>query len=197
MEIDAPRHTRGEVPAPPAVRELVRAEPSRFSLRLSVAGYRSAPATGAELGLAASAAALPRLRLGVDAFVPLTRPALTGPEGRAELALSLVGAFVEASLTDPAARADVMLGGGAWLGLLTLHGGADSPYVGGSVQVATLVPHLDLAGRARISRRIAFLARASGALSTPKVNVRFAGRDVATWGQPFVLGTMMLEVGLD
>jgi hypothetical protein len=65
------------------------------------------------------------------------------------------------------------------------------------VQIVTLVPHLDLGGRARISRRIAFLARVSGALATPKPNVRFAGRDVAVWGRPLVLGAMMLEVGLD
>lgn len=199
METSVRRHTRGEVAPPPAVRTLLRAEPSRVSLRVgSALGYGSnALGAAAELGLAATAAVLPRLRLGLDAFAPLTTPALEGPEGRAELGLYLAGAFVEASLMNPAASADVMLGGGAWLGLLTLSGGAQPPYVGSSLQIVTLVPHLDLGGRARISRRIAFLARVSGALATPKANVRFAGRDVAVWGRPLVLGAMMLEVGLD
>lgn len=199
MEITVPRHTRGEVAPPSAVRALLSAAPSRFSLRVAGAvGYGSnALGAATELGLAGTAALLPRLRLGLDAFVPLTTPALSGPEGRAELALSLAGAFLEASLTDPVARADVMIGGGTWLGLLTLRGGAQPPYVGSSVQIVTLVPHLDVGGRARLSRRIAFLARFSGALATPKAKVRFAGRDVATWGQPFVLGAVMLEVGLD
>jgi hypothetical protein len=199
MEISVPRHTRGEVAPPSAVRALVRAEPSRFALRIAGAvGYGSAELPAAtELGLAGTMAVLPRLRLGLDTFVPLTTPALTGPEGRAELAVFLAGAFFESSLTDPAARADVLLGGGAWLGLLTLRGGAESPYVGSSLEIVTLMPHLDLGARVRISSRIAVLARVSGALATPKVNVRFAGRDVTSWGQPFALGAIMLEVGLD
>jgi hypothetical protein len=199
MEISVPRHTRGEIAPTSAVRALVRAEPSRFSLRIAGAlGYGSDELPAAvELGLAGTVAVLPGLRLGLDTFVPLTTPALTGPEGRAELALSLAGAFVEMSLTDPAARANVVLGGGAWVGLLTLRGGAEPPYVGSSLQIVTLLPHLDLGARARISRRIAVLARVSGALATPKTNVRFAGRGVASWGQPFVLGAIMFEVGLD
>jgi hypothetical protein len=199
MEVTVTRHSRGEVAPPPAVRALLGAEPSRFSLRVaSAVGYGSGSLGPAlELGLAGTAALLPRLRLGLDAFMPLTTPAFTGPEGRAELGLALGGAFVEASLTDPAARADVLVGGGAWLGLLTLRGGAQPPYVGSSLRIVTLMPHLDLGARARIGRSIAFLARVSGALATPKANVRFAGRDVAAWGRPFVLGAMMLEVGLD
>jgi hypothetical protein len=135
--------------------------------------------------------------VGLDTFLPLTTPALSGPEGRAQIGLSLAGAFVEASLTDPLARADVMIGGGAWLGLLSLRGGAQAPYVGSSVHVVTWLPHLDLGGRARLSRRIAVLARASGAIATPKANVRFADRNVAVWGRPFMLGAILLEVGLD
>jgi hypothetical protein len=199
MEISVPRHTRGELAPPSAVRALVRAGPSRFSLRVAGAvGYGShEQAAALELGLAGTVAVHPRLRLGLDAFVPLTAPALTGPEGQAELALSLAGAFVEASLTDPSAPADVMLGGGAWLGLLTLRGAAEPPYAESSLQIVTLMPHLDLGARARLSRGIAVLARGSGALAIPKANVRFAGRDVASWGLPFVLGAVMFEVGLD
>lgn len=199
LEVTVARHTRGEVASPSAVRALLSPGPSRFALRVaSAVGYGSdslGPAV--ELGLSGTVAILPRLRLGLDAFVPLTTPALTGPEGRAELGLSLVGAFVEGSLTDPLALADVMVGGGAWLGVLTLRGRAQSSYVDSTVQVVTLVPHLDLGARARLSRRIAFLARVSGAVATPKANVRFAGREVATWGRPFALGALMLEVGLD
>jgi hypothetical protein len=199
LEVTVASHSRGEVAAPSAVRALLSAEPSRFSLRVaSAVGYGSnSLGPSLELGLSGTAALLPRWRLGLDLFVPLTTPALTGPEGRAELGLSLAGAFVEASLTDPVARADVMVAGGAWVGLLTLRGGAQPPYVGSSVQVAMLLPHLDLGARARISRRIAFLGRVSGAVATPKANVRFAGREVAVWGRPFVLGAVMLEVGLD
>jgi hypothetical protein len=199
LEISVPRHTRGEVAAPSAVRALVRTEPSRFSLRVAgalVYGSAELP-VAAELGLAGTVAVLPRLRLGLDTFLPLTTPALTGPEGRAELALSLAGAFIEASLTDPEAPAEVTLGGGAWLGLLTLRGAAEAGYAGSSPQIVTLVPHLDLGTRARISRRVAVLARVSGAFATPKANVRFAGRNVASWGQPLVLGATMVEVGLD
>lgn len=199
MEITVPRHTAGELPPPSEVRALVKAEPSRFALRLASAlGYGSGSLGGAvELGVSGTAAVLPRLRLGLDTFVPLTTPALSGAEGRAELSLFLAGAFAEGSVTDPAATVDVMVGGGAWLGLLTLRGGAQPPYVGSSVQIMTLLPHLDLGARARISRRIAFLGRASAALATPKTNVRFAGRDVAVWGEPFLLGAVMLEVGID
>jgi hypothetical protein len=135
--------------------------------------------------------------LGLDTFVPLRASTFTGPEGEAELGVSLMGAFAEVSLTDPLARADVMVGGGAWVALLSLRGRAQPSYLGSSVQVVTLVPHLDLAARARIGRRIAFIARASGAVATPKANVRFAGREVAAWGRPFMLGAIMIEVGLD
>jgi hypothetical protein len=199
LEVTVARHTRGEVASPAAVKALLNPEPTRFALRVAGAvGYGSdslGPAL--ELGLSGTAALLPRVRLGLDTFVPLTTPALSGAEGRAELGLSLAGAFVEASLSAPQASADVLVGGGAWLGLLTLRGRAQSPYVDSSVHVVTLLPHLDLGGRARISRRIAFLARLSGAVATPKANVRFAGREVTTWGRPFALGSLMLEVGLD
>jgi hypothetical protein len=199
LELTVVHHSQGEVAPPPAVRALLRPEPSRFALRVGTGVGYSGDSLGpaVELGVAGSVALLPHLHLGLDAFVPLTAPTLTGPEGQAEVGASLMGAFTEVSLTDPSARADVMVGGGAWVALLTLRGRAQPSYLGTSVQVVTLVPHLDLGARARLGRRIAFIARVSGAVATPKANVRFAGRDVAAWGRPFVLGAMMIEVGLD
>jgi hypothetical protein len=199
MEVTVTRQSRGEVAPPPAVRALLHPEPMRFSLRVAGAVGHGGSSLGPalELGLAGTAALLPRLRLGLDAFVPLTTPALTGAEGQSDVGVSLAGAFLEASLTDPAAIADVLVGGGAWLGLLTLRGAAQAPYVGNSLEIVTLMPHLDLGVRARMGQSFALLARVSGAVATTKTHVRFAGRDVAVWGRPFLLGAMMLEVGLD
>lgn len=200
MEIALPHPSRGEIAPSPAVRALVRPDRSRFAVRIaSAVGFGGPGALGPveQIGLCLIGAVRPRLRLGLDGFIPLIDATVTGPEGRAEVGLWLLGAFVEGSLTDPSARVDVIVGGGAWFSVLSMTGGAVAPYVARSVQVKTLATHLDLGARARLARRVALVVRLSGAVATPEAAVRFAGRNVASWGRPFALGALLLEVGLD
>ncbi len=199
METALPYPSRGEIAAPTAVRDLLRSRPSRFAARVSGAvgyGFGSLGLEGA-VGVSAIATLSPHLRVGLDGLLPVTTPTVAGPEGRAEVRRSLAGAFFEAALIGPGARFGCTLGGGAWLGVLSVRGAADPPYVGRSDRVMTLVPHIDAGGTVRISDRIAVGLRFSGAIAAPEAVVRFAGRDVANWGRPFVLATLGLEVGLD
>ncbi len=199
MEINLPHPARGEIPASAAARALVMTERNRFAARAAAAvGYSGGPlGPAAALGLAVTGALRPWLRLGVDGALPVVDGEVTGPEGRAAVRLWLAGAFAEASLTNPMARADLSVAAGLWVAALQMRGVAAAPYLGRTAAVTTLAPHVDVAARLRLARRLAVGARLSAAVAAPEAIVRLAGRDAAHWGRPFVLGALVFEVRLD
>jgi hypothetical protein len=198
MEINLAEPSRGEIPPPSAVRALVGAKPQRFAARLGPAiGYGRGLGEAWQLAIGVTAALGPRLRLGVDAAMPLTAAGVSGPEGQADVRLWLAGPFVELSLGDPASRAAVSLGVGAWAAALQMRGSAAAPYAGVEANVFTLASHVDLLLRWRLGRRLGLGALFSVALAVPEATVQFAGRDAARWGRPFGLAALVVEARLD
>jgi hypothetical protein len=116
------------------------------------------------------------------------------PEGRAHVKTLMLGG-----------AADYLLGGRAWqlsagLGvasLLALMSGTTEPPFEGKEQIVPAVGpfaraalHLDLTAGLRLC------ARALLGTSFPEIRVRFAERDAARWGQPFVVATLGIELPL-
>jgi hypothetical protein len=88
-------------------------------------------------------------------------------------------------------------GAGAWVSVMTLTGEADAPYVNKRAQIVTVVPHLDLGLRLKLANPLVLFVGLSGGISAPSVSIQFAGREVATWGRPLLLGSLSLEAALD
>jgi len=194
---DRPR--RDSVPAPPEVKALLRKPPSRFALGVGTGFEHSPGGLGSVWLVSASFVGSPSPRIGVvvDGWFAPARSKVEGPEGEASVGLFLAGAALRLSPVDPSSRLRPWLGGGAWLGLLSVAGAANAPYVGHRVQSLSVVPHLDLGLRWSLARRISVGAGVVGALGIPNLAVQFADRQVASWGRPLGLASFSIETALD
>lgn len=103
----------------------------------------------------------------------------------------IVGAAVDVHLVQ--SSWEIHLGAGVGRSLSTMKGAARPGYVSAEDIVWATSPfgrwsvHLDLGARCR-----AFAGVMVGA-TVPRVTIRLAERDAASWGQPFVIGTLGLE----
>jgi hypothetical protein len=121
---------------------------------------------------------------------------VAGPEGRATIGLLLAG-FSAGRGWRTDRRISPGVAAGLWLGDVTMNGAAVSGYGQQPVRLITLVPHGDFNIDVHVTSRFALILRAVAATSVPGVQVQFAGRPVATWGQPFVLASAGVETSFD
>jgi hypothetical protein len=184
--------------APPDVAARMRAEPARYTLAIGGGGAYSTGGVGAtgHLDLALRFAIVPRLSVAVDgAFTPV-RAKLRGPEGDANFAWYLTGVSLSFCASDPAAPVRFRSGVGAWLGWLNLTGQAAAPYVNTRADIVSVIPHLDAGLSFSLTRAVALSAGVSMGISAPAASIRFADREVATWGRPLWIGGLVLESAL-
>jgi hypothetical protein len=121
---------------------------------------------------------------------------VAGPEGRATIGLLLAGLSAGRGWrTDR--RISPGLAAGLWVGDVTMNGAAAVGYGQQSVRLITLVPHGDLNIDVHVTSRFAVIVRAVAAASVPGVQIQFAGRTVATWGQPLFLASVGVETSFD
>jgi hypothetical protein len=199
MEVEHPRATTIEATPAPEIDVLASNRPNRFALGVGGGAGFSPGGLGptGHLGLALMWAATSRLHFAVDGLLTPERARLRGPEGEASVGLYLAGASLGFWLTDPGAPVRLRSGAGAWVSVMTLSGEAMAPYVNTRAQIVTVVPHLDLGLRVSLTRRLGLGLGLFGGASAPATSIHFAGREVASWGRPFVLGNLALEAPLD
>ncbi|HEY5961704.1 MAG TPA: hypothetical protein VIV60_34330, partial [Polyangiaceae bacterium] len=124
---------------------------------------------------------------------PLASTHLVDPEGQANVSTYLLGSSAEASWLNTA-FASGAAGLGASVLLTDMSGQANLGYAGATDTVITVAPVVYLKLRARITPTWSAFASVLSGASVPEVRVKFDDRSVASWGQPFVLVTLGIDV---
>lgn len=138
----------------------------------------------------------PRVGISLRGLAPLHARELARPEGRATAWLGTIESWLHVGLARPSRRWQPDLGAGVGAVLLGVRGDAMPP-----LQSRTdLVAAATLAGGAGLSVWLHARVRVRGdafvGVALPRPAVRFAGREVAAWGQPFAGGTLGVEIGV-
>jgi len=136
-----------------------------------------------------------RFAMGAFVAVPLTATTVEGTVGAADVRTGAIGA--DFALVFDLAGGDVLIMPSLGFGgaVLTTTGDAPAPYSAKSDSAVSAMGF----GRVEIAPRIAGPIRLSLqgllGLAIPPVAVRFAGQEVATWGQPWAAATLGASVG--
>jgi hypothetical protein len=139
----------------------------------------------------------PQLELRAILAVPLTSPALTSIEGQATVGEWLVGGAVDWSLLAGESPWALTVGAGAGAARIQTTGTAQAPYVSSSGDVWAFSPFITAgAGRRLGSSQVRVGLSGWVGTSLPAIGIRFGGRDVATWGEPWtgIALTLQLDV---
>lgn len=141
---------------------------------------------------------MPVLNFGLtlDGLIPTTPTELAEPEGSARISIGLltVGAHFVLARQSWWVRPDLGVGVGA--GFVGMKGEAAFPLEGRVDRVVTAVVQGRI-GTSFLVHRVVHL-RVDGTIGAllPEPTVRFAGRTVATWGQPFAVGLALVEFAI-
>jgi hypothetical protein len=206
MELASPHPPRGEVPvtakvralAPPAPVTALPAEPRRPGI-LSVA---AGPAVllspkwraGGDLMVGVTWMAMSRFGVEGSVLVPLLPARLSSQEGHAELAATVGRVGGVARWGGRSSAVAVRTAAGVALGSLGFSGAARSPYVGVHDRLWSWSPYLGSGLGWRVAPSFGLRADVAVGVDASHTVVRFAGREVADWGRPWLEGSAALEL---
>lgn len=214
MEVDAPHPPRGDTPAPPTIRAIAQLAPPaippdhpgsaappapRFAIQLAPAMIASPGGLAPSAALAVSARAFvhPRISVGVSGFFPLSAARLDGDEGTSASRVFVVSADASAHFGSPGARWDPTLGAGAALIVLHAEGTGSSPsWLGVSSDSVSVGPFLRPGVGLALGDRLRLRADLVTGVALRRFVLDHAGRTAATWGWPFFVGSVGIEIPL-
>lgn len=147
-------------------------------------------------GLAVLVQPVPALRIGAFGLTSVVPRQLQVRAGAIDMSISMAAIFCELPLTE--AAVGVAFGGGGGLVFTTLDGRgvASAGFQGRKAELTTgmLFSHFSIFGRLGESWRLRVNSRLG--VATPRIAIESVNETVATWGQPFFLQTLELEVKL-
>jgi hypothetical protein len=183
----------------PEVEPPATQKPERFTLALGGGGAYSSGGVGAAAHLDTSLAwaATSHFSFAADAVLTPAATKLRGQEGEASVSWYLAGLSLRLQPTVPGSLVRFRSGAGVWLAVMNLGGQAAATYASTPSQFVAAIPHLDLGLRLGMTDRLGLAFGVSGGVSAPGASIRFANRQVATWGRPLGLASLALEVPLD
>ena len=150
------------------------------------------PQLGGLLGARAQLSSL--VSMAGFAFVPLWREDLEAVEGSAHVATWLLGAAIDAQLRT---RPWQLSGGAGIASVLTqMSGSASAPFEGDDVLKTSAAPFLHGSLQLELGASVRACLRALIGFAAPAVVVRFEDRDIASWGRPFALLSLGVELPL-
>jgi hypothetical protein len=173
--------------------------PARFTLGIGGGGVYSAGGLGAmgHFDLSLRWAASSRFSFALDGALTPMWTKLREPEGDTNVALYLSGASFGFTPSHPTAPVQFRAGAGVWLAVMSLSGRATARYSDSRADLVSVVPHLDVATLFSLTSRLRLGLGLSGGVSTSRASIRYAGREVATWGRPLWLASLLFESSLD
>ncbi len=173
--------------------------PARFKLGVGGGGVYSAGGLGAmgHFDLSLRWAATSRVSLALDGTLTPMWTKLREPEGDTNVASYMTGASFGFSPSRLTAPVQFRAGAGMWLAVMSLSGRATPRYASSQVELVSVVPHLDVAMLFSLTSRLKLGLDLSGGVSTSRASIRFADREVATWGRPLWLASLLFESSLD
>jgi hypothetical protein len=125
--------------------------------------------------------------------IPVLAGHVDGAEGVAHVGLAMAGAGVSFAFTPRDAVVRPSAGAGAAVGWTHVDGVANAPFVSHSADLFAVLPYACLSTRVRLTSGLSLGAQVLGGPSLPPQAVTFAGRQVASLGEPVLDGTLMLE----
>jgi hypothetical protein len=208
LEMAARRAQTVEPPPAPEVRPPARPErdarsveePSPTSLSLQ-AGPSFLYSVHWQPGVHMSTALtwMPVYRAGVtmSVMVPITPARLASQEGSVDLLATFyrLGAVLE--LTRPRSQVSIRLTAAAGLGRLHLIGDASAPNTGATDDLMVVAPSAGITARLFLAPNLNLFVDARGSAAFPKTVIRFAGREVSSWGRPALEGALGFELSWD
>lgn len=222
LEVQEEHESRGEVPATEAVEALVAPiappppevppepiatapapEPAptvhriRVSMGLAIGGSVDGVGALGRITLGLSARVHRHLGLALRLEVPLSPATVEDVEGSAELHAGALAMFLNLPLLPADARFGAHIGAGIVVGYFRSTGRAAAPYLSREDRLVRVAPALELAASLQLSERLAVGAALRAAYSPDAVVLRFAGRRVASYGQPELFGQLVLAAALD
>jgi hypothetical protein len=165
-------------------------------LELAPAVVLSPGGLGPQLGGLVSARAQLSAQVSIAglAVVPLWRAELEADEGRARVATWLLGAAIDAHAR---LRAWELSGGAGIASALTpMSGSAAAPFEGVDQLETSAAPFLRGSLQLELGGSLRACLRALIGFALPEVAVSFEERDVASWGRPFALLSLGVELPL-
>ena len=197
LELSLRGSTRGEVKAPPAVRRLALtpSDDERVALGFGAALVLSPNEATPTVHAVPSARLVLTRSLGVHAFalLPTFPYSIEASEGAADVSITMAALGVDASLGPTAASWRVRAGVSAALIQLRVVGVADPPFGATSETLWLGAPlaRLDLFYHLLPAFRVG--SQLNFGVALPRAVITFAGREVASWGQPFGSAGIVLE----
>jgi hypothetical protein len=173
-----------------------RATTARFALELEGTATLAPGGLGlmGQLLVGAGWYAMEHLRLELFSLVPLSPGRASSDEGEVELHAWIIGAGPRLLFTGREATLQPSVGGGMGAAFVFLRGRALAPYADKSDWSAAACPYL----RAGLLVRLTDLLRASvdllAGVALPSSVVTVSGRDIASWGRPFISAALGFEV---
>jgi hypothetical protein len=138
---------------------------------------------------------LPLLDVGAFGSFSPVADQVSAVEGVARVRNAMGGAFLEGRVRW--GPATMSLGAGGVLAFFWMTGDALAPaYEGRSAAMATAGPLLRGCASLAVTPTMRVRLELAGGWTLPRAAIRFAGREVAGWGQPFGLVTLGLEFGV-
>ncbi len=214
MEVDAPHAPRGDTPAPPTIRAIAQLAPTAPGAEAPVVAVPSAPRISIDVGpailgspgglipfvgltIGARAFFPPRVSAGVSVVVPFTAAHLDGPEGTSTSRVFVVAADATAHLARPGAVWDPRLGAGASLLVLHTEGtAASNVWRGFTHDTVSAGLFLKSSLGIALGDRTCLRADLVTGLALSQFALDYGGRTAATWGSPYFVGSLALEVDL-
>jgi hypothetical protein len=134
-------------------------------------------------------------RWSVDAIgrVPLAPGHVDGVGGTANVGLAMVGGGLSYAFSRPDALVRPSAGVGVAFGWTHVDGVATSPFVSHSADLFAALPYVCASARVAVAPRLSLRAEVLGATSAPAQAVTFAGKQVATFGEPVLGATIAVE----
>jgi hypothetical protein len=130
--------------------------------------------------------------LSLAGMIPLTRQRIGAVEGEAEIATYVAGALVELEwATFPFGGLRSGAGGGA--SVSTMSGRAASGFDDTDETVTVFTPLARTSLHVNLASWLRLRTGAAAGATVPALRVAFGSREVARWGRPFVLASVVLE----
>ncbi len=199
-ELEQDRSPPGqEVEPAPAARALLRPATPRF-------GFDVGPAiAGAPGGLGPTAHVMagvrwflrPRWSLALRGVVPTTPGRIDDEEGFARVTIGLVDVGAYVGLRPVTTRVQPEVGAAVGLAVLRMDGVARAPAQGNTDHVLTSSVRLQAGLAVAVHPRLRLRIDGSVGVLAPRPAVVFIDREVGTWGRPYGLGGLSVEVVFD
>ena len=201
LEVSAAHPSRGEVEADEVIERLEEPPlpapgPMSLGLGIGLTGAPGAPGPSAHVLLTMSARLHRWVEVRLAVWSPTWPTVISAAEGESDLWVGLLGLSVRVPLLERGAPVQPHVGLSAVGALLVAHGRAVRTGTAQNDKTLTVAPAIEVGARVPVASRLALAVNAFAAVTSNRIVIRFAEREVTTWGRPLLAASLALELAL-